>query len=416
MKNKTRKILNYIIIILKISLFTPLAIVVFLYLNFMIKKKIRFLPVDLSRIGAVYPLFWYLKYKSLKNLEIDYKDFFFVNNDYKNNKFWVKLWKRSVNFLPFPFFWKFYYLLIKKLNFKFDDSIKSYAFFQNQYLSKQKIDIFDNISNEEEEKLISYKIKNLAFNEGEKRGGRLFLEKKKTSDYKYICFNARDSSFLEAYNPKIDWSYHNHRNCDINNYKLAIDNLANKGFVCFRTGSKTNKELDFKNNKIIDYANSTERSDFLDIYLGAKCYMSVYSEGGLTVIPETYNRPIVYTNWPGLNISTFNKNSLIIFKKFYSKKKKRFLTFREINELEYSGNSSYYLLRDEEINLVENTAEEINDAVIENYLRLEKKWNETNQEIKLQEKFWSIFNHRFIKSKNLKIGFSFLKNNYNLLD
>ena len=92
------------------------------------------------------------------------------------------------------------------------------------------------------------------------------------------------------------------------------------------------------------------------------------------------------------------------------------MTFREINELEYSGNSSYYLLRDEEINLVENTAEEINDAVIENYLRLEKKWNETNQEIKLQEKFWSIFNHRFIKSKNLKIGFSFLKNNYNLLD
>ena len=102
--------------------------------------------------------------------------------------------------------------------------------------------------------------------------------------------------------PDKDWSYHNHRDCNINNYELAIKNLSKKGITCFRTGSITKDKLKFSNSKIIDYANNNDRSDFLDIYLGAKCYMSVYSECGITVIPELFERPIVYTNWPGLSI------------------------------------------------------------------------------------------------------------------
>ena len=43
-------------------------------------------------------------------------------------------------------------------------------------------------------------------------------------------------------------------------------------------------------------------------------------ESGISVIPEVFNRPIVYVNWPALNFSCFNSDSLVIPKSFFQKK------------------------------------------------------------------------------------------------
>ena len=43
------------------------------------------------------------------------------------------------------------------------------------------------------------------------------------------------------------------------------------GYYVIRMGVKASKPLKSSNPKIIDYANSKIRNDFLDIYLGAKC-------------------------------------------------------------------------------------------------------------------------------------------------
>ena len=397
--------------------YSPIIVFVTMYFNlFYPKKNVRLLPVNFSRIGGIYQLFWYLKLKNSKKISKNNLDIFFVGDDYKHNSFWLKIWKRSFNFSKFSSFWKIYYLLKKKLNYKFDKSIEEYSCLQNQYLSKANQNIFNNMSKDEENKIVNSKAVNLIFSNKEKEIGNSYLNKYKTSDYKFVCFHSRDSSYLKSYMPDKDWSYHNHRDCNINNYELAIKNLSKKGITCFRTGSITKDKLKFSNSKIIDYANNNDRSDFLDIYLGAKCYMSVYSECGITVIPELFDRPVVYTNWPGLNISSFNPNSLIIFKKFYSEKKKRFLSFKEINNLENCGNSSVHNLEEKGIKLIENTPDEINDAVFENLNRLQGNWKETHEETKLQNKFWSLFQHRFIKSNTLRIGSKYLLKNPELLN
>ncbi len=396
--------------------FPIILLVTFYFYLFHPKKIIRLLPINFSRIGGIYDLFWYLKYKNVKKFENNYLDIFFIEDDFKHNKFWLKIWKRSFNIQRFKSFWKIYYLLRRKINYKFDRSIEDYSSFQNQYLSKVNQKIFKNITQDEQIKISNSKAPKLTFSQMELNAGSSYLAKFKTSDYNYICFHSRDSSYLKSYMPNKDWSYHDHRDCNINNYEQAIKNLDKKGFVCFRTGTATKEKINFKNDRIVDYANSKDQNDFLDIYLGAKCFMSVYSECGITAIPELFDRPIVYTNWPGLNISAFNSNSLIIFKKFYLEKEDRILSFKEIDKLENSGNISFYNLKEKGITLIENSPDEINDAVNENYFRLKGLWKENNEANKLQNKFWSLFPHRIIKSKTLRIGSDFLLKNPELLN
>ena len=75
------------------------------------------------------------------------------------------------------------------------------------------------------------------------------------------------------------------------------------------------------NPKLIDYANNGMRTDFLDIYLSAKCKFIICSDTGMSFPAEVFKRPLVYVNWTAcLMLPLYALNALIIFKKFYLKK------------------------------------------------------------------------------------------------
>ena len=249
----------------------------------------------------------------------------------------------------------------------------------------------------------------LKFSENEITKGREYLHSVGTKEFSYICFHARDKSYLKDYDNTKDWSYHDFRDSNIDNYLNVINKLSDKGHHCLRMGSKVEKKIPSQNPKIIDYANSSSQSDFLDIYLGSKCLMAVYSESGISVIPEVFNRPIVYVNWPALNFSCFNSNSLVIPKKFFSKKKNRFLSITEILELNFEESFRGEKLREMEIDLIENTPQEISEAVIENYKRINGDWKDDQEGLDLQRKFWDIFKFNYIKSSSFRIGTDYLK-------
>ncbi len=397
-------------------IFLPISIFLILISRIIfIKKSFKFLPVSFSRIANIYPLFWFLKIKEVKKQD-NTKYLFFVQDNTKYNKTWFKLWDRKVQFLIFSEIWKQFFTLSRffpghnKIALtKFDE------FLHNLYLSKvnqKKLEIF----NQDELRQISETRKIfLNFNEDEQSFGKKYLEEMKIKEFNYICFHSRDSAYLKFYNNKIDWSYHNFRDSNIDNYLPAMESLTNKGFSCLRMGSKVEKGIKTNNSKIIDYAMSKSQSDFLDIFLASKCFMAVYSESGISVIPEIFNRPIVYVNWPAINFSCFNHDSLVIPKKFFSKEKKRLLTFSEIIELNLEKSFKTETLKNLGIDLIENTPEEISSAVNENIKRIKKEWIDDKESIDLQKKFWSLFNYNYIKSSSFRIGSSFLKENQNLL-
>ena len=116
---------------------------------------------------------------------------------------------------------------------------------------------------------------------------------------RFVCFIVRDSSYLDSLPlyRHLDLSYHSYRDCNIQNYVLAAEELAERGYYVIRMGAKVKEAFNVKHPNIIDYAFNGMRSDFMDIYLGAKCTFCVTVGTGFDSIPFIFRRPIVDTNF-----------------------------------------------------------------------------------------------------------------------
>ena len=119
----------------------------------------------------------------------------------------------------------------------------------------------------------------ISFTSKEEFKGKEILKKNGIPENaKFVCMLVRDSAYLDRdkHFSLREWKYHNFRDGDIDNYVLAAEELARRGYYIFRMGVKVLKPLISSNPKIIDYANSEMRSDFMDIYLGAKCSFCIF--------------------------------------------------------------------------------------------------------------------------------------------
>lgn len=235
---------------------------------------------------------------------------------------------------------------------------------------------------------------------------------------RFICFHSRDSTYLNAVWPNSNWHYHDYRDSTIHNYVQAIEALTRRGYYAFRIGALVKEALNTTNPMIIDYATNGSRTDFLDIYLSAKCHFFLGTTAGITSIPMIFRRPIAWVNYLPLEyVQAWSEYELFITKKLYLKGEHRFMTFREIFD---SGAGRF--LRSEQyeqigVDVIENTSEEIKALAIEMDERLNGTWQTNEENEELQKRFWDIFPkselHGEIKSH---IGAQFLRQNRELLD
>lgn len=207
----------------------------------------------------------------------------------------------------------------------------------------------------------------------------------------FVCLIVRDSAYLDAHQSK-DWNYHNYRDSHIRNYVLAAEELAERGCFVIRMGAKVHDAIKSNHPKVIDYATNGMRSDFMDIYLGAKCNFCISVGTGFDAVPLIFRRPIVYVNMVPLGyLVTFRTQFIGITKHHFSVKKGRKLTLREIftQDVGFSLRTSNY--ESKGIQLVENTPEEIRDVVIEMAERLNGTWQPETNDDALQRRFWEIY-------------------------
>lgn len=59
----------------------------------------------------------------------------------------------------------------------------------------------------------------------------------------FVCLIVRDSAYLHAFKPQYDWTYFNYRDCDIQNYVLAAEELADRGYFVIRMGAKVRETI-----------------------------------------------------------------------------------------------------------------------------------------------------------------------------
>ena len=262
----------------------------------------------------------------------------------------------------------------------------------------------------------------LEFNEKEVLRGQTSLELMGIPQgAPYVCLTARDSAYLESQFKGLDQSGHNYRDVDVQNYVLAAEELASRGYYVLRMGAKVKEPINSRHPMVIDYATNGMRSDFMDIYLGANCTFCISCGTGFDGIPYIFRRPIAYVNMvPVGYFYTFSNRFLGIFKHHFSTKSDQNLSLREILTIGVglSMHTSDYDSKD--IMLVENTPEDIRDLVIEMHERINGIWQAHDGDELLQQKFWEIFPTEALdefKGRPLhgaihsRFGASFLRNN-----
>ena len=213
------------------------------------------------------------------------------------------------------------------------------------------------------------------------------------SNAKIVCLQVRDSAYLNDQIPNHNWDYHNYRDCEIDNYKLASEYLVDQGYIVIRMGRKVNKSFISNNIGIYDYANCKWASDFMDIYLGFKCEFCISTGTGWDAVPAwIFRKPTIFTNLvPFGHLPTYSENFLITTKRNFSQKLERELTISEVFGLGVSNfcyTSSY---NHNQINLIENTPNEIKDVVIEMLQYLNGKDNATEEQILISKRFWDLY-------------------------
>lgn len=260
------------------------------------------------------------------------------------------------------------------------------------------------------------------FNEQEEELGKNFLSNK-IGTCRYICFFNRDNAYYQRIldeNQCDESATSIARNSKVGSFMRMAKFFWGKGIYSIRMGSAVKESVSGKG--ILDYA-SKYHSDFLDFYLLKHCLFFVAGFSGILMLAKMFNKPIACVNVAVISfggdlvIPLSAKYDLMIIKKYYCVKEKRYLSIREMLEMERKI-PSYQLFQeyaDRGIIPIENTDEEILDLAKEMYERVVNNRQYTEEEEALQEEYRSLLETEMKKTTNhwynARMGTEFLRKN-----
>lgn len=253
--------------------------------------------------------------------------------------------------------------------------------------------------------------------EEERRGQTELLAMGLPQGVPFVCFHQRDNAYLATALPEFNWGYHDYRDHTLASLIPAALELAQRGYYVLRTGSVVKEALPDLHPRIIDYA-TRHRTDFLDIYIGAKCRFYFGSDAGIYAISSMFRRPVLFVHFPCLAlVHSWNPQDMLIPKKVWDRREKRFLTIREVLTQGIGRFDQTKQYEERGVVLMENTAEEVKMAVLEMEERLKGTWQPASDDEDLQKQFWDLYHgsslHGIIRSR---VGAYFLRTNRGLLD
>lgn len=234
----------------------------------------------------------------------------------------------------------------------------------------------------------------------------------------FVCLIVRDSSYLDKTMPWRSWHYHDHRDCNIQNYALAAQELTRRGYYVIRMGAVVREPFRLAHPMVIDYATNGSRSEFMDIYLGAKCAFCISNSTGYDAVPFIFRRPIVFVDHVPLGLfTTYSSRFLATTKMHRRRASGRLMTFHEI----FESGAAYFTRADQfeeaGIDLLESAPAEIAAVVLEMESRLRGAWRATDDDEVLQQRFWRPYPKGTLHGElRSRVGAEFLRDHRQLLD
>ncbi len=200
----------------------------------------------------------------------------------------------------------------------------------------------------------------------------------------FVCVHVREPGYLPAHKYAEDY-----RNTDIQALIPAMEEIVRRGGWCVRMGHPSGKKLPAMKG-VIDYAQSDEKSDWLDVYLGASCRFFLGCTSGLAFVASVFGKPVAQANAVPLStVLWYSPHDLGIAKLYTDAKTGRVLGFPEI----FHSTAANFRRPEDYLNagikVRDNTPEEIVDLVTDMFDQLEGKVRSA-ADVDLEKKFLAL--------------------------
>jgi putative glycosyltransferase (TIGR04372 family) len=229
----------------------------------------------------------------------------------------------------------------------------------------------------------------------------------------FVCIFARDSAYLNHFDPHNNWDYHNARDSDIDSLIETAKYLIEIGFTVIRVGSVVKKPFNFSHEKMIDFPYSGYQNDFLDIFLQAHCkFVIAAGNSGITDIPNIFDKPKLIVNMAEFCYIPFSRNCLYIPKKYKYSNMNDYLHFKDALKLgPFWRNPTGLGLETEE-----NSSQDILEASQEMLARVEGRFRYSPKSEKLIQAYNKLWSESGILTSPCKtpIGIAWLNKNQKL--
>ena len=226
----------------------------------------------------------------------------------------------------------------------------------------------------------------------------------------FACLHVRESGF------KANHGYttiENVLNADIDKYLPAIQAVVKRGGWVIRVGDPKMRPLPAM-PCTIDYAHSSLKSEWLDVFLLGACRFFIGTSSGPAYVPPLFGRPCVLTNWAPTGQRPFNGRDLYIPKLYRAGSPPRQLSFAEIMAPPIGYAPHYVLAKTLGLQSVPNTSEEICQVVTEMLDRLDGSLSYTQEDEALQSAFDAVADTN-VCIGNARAGRDFLRQHRALL-
>ena len=387
--------------------------------------RIRFQEIETKNIGHFSKsIEIYLSEEELGIYKKNRLDFWVQSRTVANN-FLLKKWRENLMILPSKFFLDFLNFLKIRLEKKFIIPYRHPSDYYNidwEFHSKENFknlkmwNFYDNnfVLRKTKPRII---ITNHEIREFEKK---LNLVHKNINLDKIILFYARDSFYRENQHrtkkETMVW-----RNSDINTYYDAMIEMSKLSYLCVRMGKHLSNKIYSKNKLVFDYPFSEIANDFMDIIFCNVCKFGIFDSGGLNPVPSLFRKPITLVNITHRReIKNRNDSTspLIIFKKIFSKKLNRQISFSEYEKFNIFKFQKDADFKNNNFEIIDNSSNEIREVTLEAELRFGSKSFKADEEsIFLQRKAKNILNKlSYGNLEYIDIGSHFLKNNKEIIN
>lgn len=176
------------------------------------------------------------------------------------------------------------------------------------------------------------------------------------------------------------------RNADITTYLPALQRITAQGGWVVRCGHPTMRPLP-KMDRVLDYAFSPIRCDWMDIFLASQCRFLIGTQSGLSHVGDVFGTPTLYTNWVSWGFPPWYNTNVFVPKMLWSRDERRNLKLHEIvrSSLGCCQNPDVFAARG--IEALNNTPEDLEAAVAQMLEETESAWNPARTQEQLQRTF-----------------------------